>query len=361
VSKNVGAVAVILAFMLLLCSCGGAETTAPPLSSVAANTTAHPATTAAPQPTVVATGAAAVITASGATLNGEISKTGSDAADQRGFDWGTVSGKYDGTWTENGTFPSGPFSRAVTGLTPGGAYFFRSKAHNSAGWAYGQEQAFKTLADAKITSIAPNKGKQGETLKILISGSGFTGTSSVSFSDNVTVNEFVLSGDTQITANITIADSAVAGDRAVSIKTPAGTVTSANGFAVERVLRTVTWTDADFDWMCHLLTGSAVTDYHIHFVKGNRMTITASINFNFGMEVRNGKISFNEVPSVAWQNLDYLSQPNVKWDAAQQLMVIDSFPQQATLKLFNPPENTLPAIVSLTTGDGTLILTYYSP
>jgi hypothetical protein len=43
------------------------------------------------------------------------------------------------------------------------------------------------------------------------------------------------------------------------------------------------------------------------------------------------------------------------------LMVIDSLPQQATLKLFNPPENTLPAIVSLTTGDGTLILTYYSP
>jgi len=95
-------------------------------------------------PTVVTNSATNVGTLH-ATLNGEITDTGGENADERGFEWGTESGSYPNSWTETGSFGVGSFSHEITGLQPKTTYYYRAKAHNSAGWGYGDEQTFTTL------------------------------------------------------------------------------------------------------------------------------------------------------------------------------------------------------------------------
>jgi hypothetical protein len=79
-----------------------------------------------------------------ATLNGTITATGGENCDSRGFDYGKVSGNLDLHWTENGSYGIGSFSHQVTGLDLSSTYYFRAKAHNSAGWGYASEKSFIT-------------------------------------------------------------------------------------------------------------------------------------------------------------------------------------------------------------------------
>ena len=86
-----------------------------------------------------------------ATLNGNITDDGGESADERGFDWGEQPGAYIDGWTEQGAFGTGAFSHQITGLDPDKTYYFRAKAHNSAGWAYGEEKSFTTQQLASPT------------------------------------------------------------------------------------------------------------------------------------------------------------------------------------------------------------------
>lgn len=113
-------------------------------------------------PTVVptlTTEAASDITETEATGNGTISDTGGEDADERGFVWGTASlgdpgntapgsTSYDDFVTESGTFGAGSFTGLVDGLTTSTTYYYRSFAHNSVGYAYGDEEVFTTSASA---------------------------------------------------------------------------------------------------------------------------------------------------------------------------------------------------------------------
>jgi hypothetical protein len=91
----------------------------------------------------VATLEATEITQNSATLNGQI--VGTQTMTIRGFDWGTQSGNYTNSWTEEGTFPPGTFSHSITNLSPNTTYYFRAKAYSDAtGWIYGSELAFFT-------------------------------------------------------------------------------------------------------------------------------------------------------------------------------------------------------------------------
>jgi hypothetical protein len=84
-----------------------------------------------------------------------------------------------------------------------------------------------------ITSINPNSGVQANTYpSIIISGTGFTGATAVSFGADITVNSYVVDTDTQITANIKVPMDAAVGARDVSVTTPEGTATSAEAFTV---------------------------------------------------------------------------------------------------------------------------------
>jgi len=96
------------------------------------------------QPTVTTNSATNVGTLH-ATLNGEITDTGGENADERGFEWGTESGSYPNSWTETGSFGVESFDHEITSLQPKTTYYYRAKAHNSAGWGYGSEQSFTTL------------------------------------------------------------------------------------------------------------------------------------------------------------------------------------------------------------------------
>jgi len=88
-----------------------------------------------------------------ATLNGEITATGGENADQRGFDWG-LDVSYGNSWTESDSYGVAAFSHGVSGLSPGTTIHFRAKAHNSAGWGYGDDLTFVTKPEACTNMVA---------------------------------------------------------------------------------------------------------------------------------------------------------------------------------------------------------------
>jgi len=112
-----------------------------------------------------------------ATLNGSITHTGWENASERGFEWGTVSGVYSSNWTSLGSYGTGAFSRGIAGLAPATTYYFRVKAKNSAGWAYGPELSFTTNAPpvglpTVVTNAANNITDNSATLNGSITNTG---------------------------------------------------------------------------------------------------------------------------------------------------------------------------------------------
>ena len=75
-----------------------------------------------------------------------------------------------------------------------------------------------------ITAINPVSGIWGQTLSVTITGTNFTGATSVSFGPGITVT-YTVAGPTQINATITIAVGAVPGARNVTVTTPHGSAT----------------------------------------------------------------------------------------------------------------------------------------
>ncbi|MDY6794551.1 MAG: DUF5719 family protein [Actinomycetota bacterium] len=121
----------------------------------------------------VATKEASGITHEGATLNGEITGTGGEDADERGFRWREQGAGTWTDWSETGTFGTGTFSHAVSGLTEGTAYEYQASAHNSAGWAYGATETFTTIDYPSVdTDAATSVGPTGATLEGEITGTG---------------------------------------------------------------------------------------------------------------------------------------------------------------------------------------------
>ena len=312
----------------------------------------------------VTTSAATSITSSSATLNGSVTNTGGENADQRGFDWGTSSGNYSGSWTESGSFGTGSFSQEVTGLNPGTIYYFRAKAHNSSGWGYGNEQSFTTLTPARVTSVTPNSANQGQTLDVTIAGANFTGATAISFGDGITGNRFNISNDTQITANITIAADAAPGTRDVSVTTPAGTGTLTDGFTVTPkppTKQTVIWSDDDFNSFSHLLTGNPPYNYQTRFQDNNQLYILSVINFTFDISVRDGRLCFARVPGIAWQDIYSAAHLYLNYDSNAEVMTVTSLPEKLTRLMFGTAIDNLPIIESITTSEGKMTVIYHLP
>ncbi len=83
-----------------------------------------------------------------------------------------------------------------------------------------------------ITAINPAAGVQGQTLQVIINGTGFAGPVSVSFGDGVTVNSIVINSFTQIAVDISIASNASPGARDVRVATAGGAAELTGGFTV---------------------------------------------------------------------------------------------------------------------------------
>jgi hypothetical protein len=97
-----------------------------------------------------------------------------------------------------------------------------------------------------VSSLNPNKGSQGQTLDVIITGAHFINATSVNFGADIKVNSFTVESSTQITANITISLSAATGLRNVNVTTPIGTGTGTGLlFEVQAFLPDVTFSFID--------------------------------------------------------------------------------------------------------------------
>jgi hypothetical protein len=108
---------------------------------------------------IVVTHNATDITGSSATLNGEITDTGHDNADTRGFEWGTSIGNYTWSWNQTGDYGIGAFSHGITSLGSNQTYYYRAFAINDAGTGYGDEVTFNTTpytVPVVTSSVATN-------------------------------------------------------------------------------------------------------------------------------------------------------------------------------------------------------------
>jgi len=115
----------------------------------------------------VSTGSASNVGTDSATLNGSIDDLGSAAeATTRGFEWGTSPGTYTGDWHEDGSFSTGSFSHAVTGLSSWTTYYYRAYATTSVGTSYGSEQSFATSGTSEGNWYSDYKYRQ----KVYIQG-----------------------------------------------------------------------------------------------------------------------------------------------------------------------------------------------
>ena len=88
-------------------------------------------------------------------------------------------------------------------------------------------------AAPQISSVVPSSGVQAESYTVVLTGSNFTGATTVSFGDGITVNGFTVDNDTQITVEVTIGPAAETGWRTVTVATPSFTGKRSNGFRVD--------------------------------------------------------------------------------------------------------------------------------
>lgn len=91
-------------------------------------------------------------------------------------------------------------------------------------------------ASTSLTVVSPGTGTPGQTLSVTIKGTDLTGATAISFGSGFTTDNFTVDSSTKIKASITIAGSATIGARDVSVTTPSGVVTKADGFTVTQEL-----------------------------------------------------------------------------------------------------------------------------
>ena len=105
---------------------------------------------------VVDTEATTSIGSTRATFNGNLQKTGSSNADERGFVYGLNSQSdpgnvapedsgYSFSVSDTGSFGTGTFSEIVTGLQSESDYYVRCFVHNTTGYVYGDQVNASTL------------------------------------------------------------------------------------------------------------------------------------------------------------------------------------------------------------------------
>lgn len=98
-----------------------------------------------------------------ATGHGNITDTGGENCTKRGVCWNTDGNPTvaDSVSEETGSFGTGAFSRAMTGLTPGQHYYVKAYAYNSSGYGYGSQVEFTTIAEK--TSSDTGSGTDSKT------------------------------------------------------------------------------------------------------------------------------------------------------------------------------------------------------
>ena len=132
-------------------------------------------------PPVVTTSDASGITATGATLNGDLTAKGTSDNITVQFQWGTsiTYGTYTTTQVMTTT---GTFNTSLSGLSPDTTYHFRAVAHGN-GTSYGADKTFTTGtgSSAVTTNDSTNITDTGATLKGNLTSLGTATSVAVSF------------------------------------------------------------------------------------------------------------------------------------------------------------------------------------
>lgn len=129
-----------------------------------------------------------------------------------------------------------------------------------------------------VTAVNPSTGNQGATLKgVTLTGTNFTGATKVSFGGGINVTSFTVVNDTQITANITIANRAFVGTRFVTVVDPSGHGTMSPGFTVTKFAPEVTSVNPSTGVQGATLNGIIIT--------GSNFTGTTGVSFGGGIDV----------------------------------------------------------------------------
>lgn len=97
-----------------------------------------------------------------ATGHGNITATGGENSHTRGICWNTggapTTGDSKSEDNGGGSYSTGAFPKAMTGLTPEEHYYVRAYAINSAGTSYGNEVEFDTLSAGVTANKSANMG-----------------------------------------------------------------------------------------------------------------------------------------------------------------------------------------------------------
>ena len=124
---------------------------------------------------IVTTQAATDVVSDGCTGNGNITDTGGLNATQRGFCYKTgTSGDptiADDTAFDSGTFGTGAFTKAITGLSPNTGYRVRAYALHSVGVGYGDTVQVTTSPDAPTDVLA----SADDATKVVVTWTGSDG------------------------------------------------------------------------------------------------------------------------------------------------------------------------------------------
>jgi Lamin Tail Domain/CotH kinase protein len=158
--------------------------------------------------------AASLVTATTATLNGEITAIGT-AAPSVTLYWGTTQGGTEpANWQNSINLPStqtGIFSSAITGLSPASAYYFTARATNNSGFSWSGQNSLETAplpatvstgVASQITSnaasLAANVTATGGEIPVVTLYYGKTdgGTTAANWTSSVTLG--VLNGQSSV-------------------------------------------------------------------------------------------------------------------------------------------------------------------
>ncbi len=126
-----------------------------------------------------------------------------------------------------------------------------------------------------VASLSVGAGNRGEVVATVLTGTGFTGTNSVSFGD-VQVSQFVIASDTEIDCMLWIPWAAVIGDKNVTVTNPAGFDVLTAAFAVGYPVPTVTVVDCS--------VGEKGKSYNV-VITGTGFIDTSAIDFGAGITV----------------------------------------------------------------------------
>jgi hypothetical protein len=165
-----------------------------------------------------------------------------------------------------------------------------------------------TITGPTLTSVNPSSGLRGQTVNVTLTGADFTGATAVSAGTGIVVSNVVVVSDTTITATFAVATGTGAplGGHTVTVSTPGGSATRANGFTVTGPLLTsisptsglagrsvpVTITGVGLTGTTSVtVSGTGVTANSITVVNDNTVTATFVIAPTAGATARNVSVT----------------------------------------------------------------------